>query len=287
MQETRPWDLRVRSFFLSRSRAPCLPRWPITTCISGVTIYHIEHISSAELVILNYHLHYYQQFFSDYDANLPVWRLAPIISHYYCTFQSQQIISVQINQTCLRPNYDTLFGTGQKMVWYLFMHSNNCYSSSKINNHLWPRYVFREQYRRKGAILQECRKHLSSSRKICKLWRSVCSLLSISSRQNYISALVNQFANQLTRMQNRFTSDCQSRIGTKLDRIGMQNQNCFKGCTSRVSIRPMQCVFHWHLAWSEVQWTPIQVQCRANLPQTQQKDSLAIEAQSQGKSGRS
>ena len=168
---------------------------------------HIENISYAELVILNYHLHYYRQFFCDaggrdYPADVPIWRLAPIISHYYCTFQSQQIISVQINQTCLRPNYDTLFGTGQKMVWYLFMHSNNCYPSPKFNNHLWPRYVFREQYRRKGAILQECRKHLSSSRQICKLWYNVCSLLSVSSsavvfRQNYISALINQFANQL------------------------------------------------------------------------------------------
>ena len=220
---------------------------------------------------MNYHLHYYRQLFCDYDADVPIWRLVLIISHYvydYHTFQSLQIISVQIDQTGLVPNDNTLFGTGQKIVWYLFMHSNNCYPSPKFNNHLWPRYVFREQYRRKGAILQECRKHLSSSRKICKLWRSVCSLLSISSRQNYISALVNQFANQLTRMQNRFTSDCQSRIGTKLDRIGMQNQNCFKGCTSRVSIRPMQCVFHWHLGWSEVQWTPTQVQCRSNSNST-------------------
>ena len=109
MQETRVSELRVRFFFLPRSRAPCLPRWPITTCISGVTIYHIEHISSAELVILDYHLHYYRQFScdasdSDYDADVPIWRLAPIISHYYCTFQSLQIISVQINQTSLVPN---------------------------------------------------------------------------------------------------------------------------------------------------------------------------------------
>ena len=107
MQETRASDLRVRSFFLPRSRAPCLPRWPITNCISGVTIYHIEHISSAELVILNYHLHYNRQFFCDaggrdYDADVPVWRLAPIISHYvhyYHTVRSLQIIFVQINQT--------------------------------------------------------------------------------------------------------------------------------------------------------------------------------------------
>ena len=84
---------------------------------------HIEHISSAELVILNYHLHYYRQFFCDaggcdYHADVPVWRLAPIISHYvhyYHTFQSLQIISVQIYQTGLVPNYNTLFGTGQKL----------------------------------------------------------------------------------------------------------------------------------------------------------------------------
>ena len=46
-----------------------------------------------------------------------IWRLAPIISHYvyyYHTVQSLQIISVQINQTCLVTNNNTLDGSGQK-----------------------------------------------------------------------------------------------------------------------------------------------------------------------------
>ena len=66
---------------------------------------------------MNYHLHYYRQLFCDYDADVPIWRLVLIILHYvydYHTFQSLQIISVQINQTVLVPNYNTLFGTGQK-----------------------------------------------------------------------------------------------------------------------------------------------------------------------------
>ena len=49
-------------------------------------------------------------------ADVPIWRLALIISHYvhhYHTFQSLQIISVQINQTGIVPNYNTLLGTGQ------------------------------------------------------------------------------------------------------------------------------------------------------------------------------
>ena len=105
MQETRARDLRVRSFFLPRSRAPCLPRWPITTCISGVmSDHHIEHISSAELVILDYHLHFYRQFFCDaggrdYDAGVPVWWLVPIISHYvhyYHTVQSLQFFPLRL-----------------------------------------------------------------------------------------------------------------------------------------------------------------------------------------------
>ena len=73
---------------------------------------------------MNYHLHYYRQLFCDYDADVPIWRLVLILSHYvydYHTFQSLQIISVQIDQTGLVPNDNTLFGTGQKIVWYLFM----------------------------------------------------------------------------------------------------------------------------------------------------------------------
>ena len=43
---------------------------------------------------MNYHLHYYRQLFCDYDADVPIWRLVLIISHYvydYHTFQSLQI----------------------------------------------------------------------------------------------------------------------------------------------------------------------------------------------------
>ena len=46
-----------------------------------------------------------------------IWRLAPITSHYvyyYHTVQSLQTISVQINQTCLVTNNNTLDGSGQK-----------------------------------------------------------------------------------------------------------------------------------------------------------------------------
>ena len=117
------------------------------------------------------------------------------------------------------------------------MRSNNCYPSSKFNKHLWPRYAFRERYRQK---VQFCRNAEST----CLLPAKFASFGTVCVR--YCQFLAGKTTLALWSMQINWPR-CKTDlhpivrvgIGIKLDRIGMQNQNCFKRCTSRVSIGPM------------------------------------------------